>query len=58
MKQFSCGDVVPGCRREFSAPDQAGILDAVTEHAAEDHGLPHLSEELQSAVVEHTVTVD
>ena len=58
MKQFSCGDVVPGCQRVFSAPDQPGIMDAVAEHAAEDHGLPQLSDDLREAVVEHTVTVE
>jgi predicted small metal-binding protein len=57
VKQFSCGDVVPGCRRVFSAPDQQGIMNAVAEHAAEDHGVPQLSDDLRDAVVENTTDV-
>ena len=57
MKQFSCGDVVPGCQRVFSAPDQQGIMNAVAEHAAEDHGVPQLSDDLLDAVVENTSDV-
>ncbi|GAA0290682.1 DUF1059 domain-containing protein [Kineococcus aurantiacus] len=37
MKTFRCGDVVPGCTREFTAPDRQEILAQVAEHAREDH---------------------
>ncbi|RJK95965.1 DUF1059 domain-containing protein [Vallicoccus soli] len=39
MKQFACGDVVPGCARTFTAPDDDGVLAAVAVHARDDHGL-------------------
>ena len=39
MKQFACGDVVPGCRKTFTAPSDEGILGAVGAHALADHGL-------------------
>jgi len=50
MKQFSCGDVVPGCAAVFSAPDTEGILVKVTEHALRDHGLTSIPPELLGAV--------
>lgn len=39
MKQFACGDVVPSCRRTFTAPTDDDILAAVAGHARDDHGL-------------------
>jgi predicted small metal-binding protein len=39
MKSFACGDVVPGCGRAFTAPDENGILAQVAAHASADHGL-------------------
>jgi predicted small metal-binding protein len=48
MKQFSCGDVVPGCRRTFHGADDDAILTAVAAHAHDDHGLT----EIPAALVE------
>ena len=39
MKEFSCGDVVPGCTLSFSASGEAELLEAVAAHARADHGL-------------------
>ncbi|WP_337060786.1 DUF1059 domain-containing protein [Kineococcus sp. G2] len=39
MKAFRCGDVVPGCLREFLGQDQEAVLAQVGEHARRDHGL-------------------
>jgi len=50
MKSFACGDVVPGCTRSFTAPDEQGILAQVAAHAGADHGLTEVSPELVSAV--------
>lgn len=54
MKVFSCGDVVPGCGRTFSATDEDGILTQVAAHAARDHGLsdvpPALVEQVRSRI--------
>ena len=49
MKQFSCGDVVPGCGRTFRGTE-AEILHAVGEHARADHGLPSVPDELVAQV--------
>jgi predicted small metal-binding protein len=39
MKEFSCGDVVPGWTMSFSAASEAELLEAVAAHARGDHGL-------------------
>lgn len=53
MKSFSCGDVVPGCQRSFSAADETGILAAVAQHAQADHGLTSVPDELVQQVRAH-----
>jgi len=52
MKQFSCGDVIPGCCRTFQANDEQAILTAVAVHAAA-HGLHDLPEGLVEQVRSH-----
>ena len=39
MKQFACGDVVPGCDARFVYPTEEEVLGAVAAHAAQQHGL-------------------
>ena len=50
MKQFSCGDVVPGCSAQFQASDEAELLQQIARHAREDHGLTDLPADLVEAV--------
>jgi predicted small metal-binding protein len=57
MKQFSCGDVVPGCRRTFRGADDAAILTAVAAHAHDDHGLTEIPAALVDQVRQHIATV-
>lgn len=57
MKQFSCGDVVPGCGRRFSAADEAGRLAQVAEHARSDHALITLPVSVVQQVRECMVSV-
>lgn len=57
MKQFRCGDVVPGCRARFTADDEAGVLTQVAEHARRDHGMPAVPPELVARVRGAIVTV-
>jgi predicted small metal-binding protein len=46
MKEFSCGDVVPGCTAKFRAAGEAELLEAVAAHAHADHGLTTLPDSL------------
>lgn len=50
MKQFSCGDVVSGCTKVFTARDDTQILTQVGEHARADHGLVAIPDELVAQV--------
>ena len=57
MKQFSCGDVVPGCSRAFTGPTEQDILSAVALHAEVDHGMTEISAALVEQVRGHIVSV-
>lgn len=56
MKQFSCGDVVPGCGRRFQG-SEGQILSAVGAHARDEHGLTEIPASLVAAVRENMVPV-
>ncbi len=56
MKQFSCGDVVPGCGRVFRGSDGARFLDEVAEHARGDHGLSVADADLLELISAHSIT--
>ena len=49
MKQFACGDVVPGCTRSFRGSEDE-ILSAVAQHAQHDHGLTAVPDSLVAQV--------
>ena len=53
MKQFACGDVVPGCGATFVGADDDEILGLVAGHAHHDHGLAEVSDDLVAAVRSH-----
>jgi predicted small metal-binding protein len=57
MKQFSCGDVVPGCASSFQGRTDEDILSAVAEHAGADHGLIEVPPPLVEQVRAHIVSV-
>ena len=43
MKQFCCGDVVPGCSASFEAADEAALFGQIAVHARAAHGLSEIS---------------
>lgn len=53
MKEFSCGDVVPGCSAHFRG-SESEIMTAVAAHARADHGLidvpPALAAQVRTAL--------
>ncbi|NAZ84198.1 DUF1059 domain-containing protein [Kineococcus sp. R8] len=53
MKVFRCGDVVPGCERDFLGADRDDIVRQVAAHAALDHGLPSVDDDLARLVAEN-----
>lgn len=57
MKQFACGDVVPGCDHVFTGSTEDEILASVAVHAAEAHGLTTVPPEIVTQVRSHIVPV-
>lgn len=39
MKEYACGDVVPGCGAVFRVRSEVEMLAVCTVHAQQDHGL-------------------
>ena len=39
MKQFCCGDIVPGCKATFHGHDEESLFRQISAHASADHGL-------------------
>lgn len=58
MKEFSCGDVVPGCSASFSASSDEELLHHVAGHARDAHGIAEVSKELVEAVMKHVRVAD
>lgn len=57
MKQFACGDVVPGCDARFVCSTAAEVLVQVLRHAAEAHSLQTVPAHVLAAVRSHIVTI-
>lgn len=53
MKQFTCGDVVPGCDARWERPTEDEILAEVAEHARSAHGLDEVPPEVVDRVRSH-----
>jgi len=49
-KHIACNDVVAGCRFEASAPNENELLQKVTAHAAQEHGVKEVTPELAAQV--------
>ena len=46
MKQFNCGDVVLGCDWVAQSDDESELLESITEHAREAHGMDEVPPEV------------
>jgi predicted small metal-binding protein len=46
MKQFKCGDVVPGCRWETRSEDERELFAAIHAHARDAHGMDEVPPEV------------
>jgi predicted small metal-binding protein len=49
-KRIQCGAIVPGCTWTGSAPTEEALLQKVIDHAAETHGIKHVTPELAAQV--------
>ena len=50
MKQFRCGDVVPGCQWVTQSEDEQQLFDAIHSHAREAHGMDVVPPEVVDAI--------
>ena len=50
MKEFKCGDVVPGCDVVISGDTDDEVLEQVAVHAREEHGMDEVPPEVQDTV--------
>ncbi len=56
MKQFKCGDVVPGCQWVTRNEDEQQLLAAIHSHARDAHGMEEVPQEIVAAI--HAVITD
>ena len=56
MKEFRCGEVVPGCGTTFQGESEDEILGQVATHARDEHGMdevpPEVVDTIRAAIVE------
>ena len=56
MKQYRCGDVVPGCEWVTRSEDEEEMFEDIRVHAREAHGMdevpPEVEAEIQSVITE------
>ena len=57
MKQFACGDVVPGCDARFVCSDEEQLLAGVASHAAAIHGMTTVPDHIVDEVRRRIVTI-
>ncbi len=50
MKQFACGDVVPGCQARWVCSTEEEVLAEVARHAQVVHGIDEVPAELVAQV--------
>ena len=56
MKQFRCGDVVPGCQWVTRNDDEQDLFDEIHSHARDAHGMDVVPPEVVDAI--HAVITD
>jgi predicted small metal-binding protein len=56
MKQFRCGDVVPGCQWVTRSEDEAELFARIGAHARDEHGMdevpPEVVDEIHGVITE------
>jgi predicted small metal-binding protein len=50
MKQFKCGDVVPGCEWVTRSDDEEALFEEITVHARDAHGMDEVPPEVVVAI--------
>ena len=50
MKEFRCGELVPGCGAAFHSESEHEILQQVATHARDDHGMYEVPSEIVDTI--------
>ena len=50
MKEFKCGELVPGCETVIHGESDEEILEKTAVHAREEHGMDEVPPEVQDNV--------
>jgi len=50
MKQFKCGDVVPGCQWVTRSEDETELFEEIHVHARDAHGMDEVPPEVVDAI--------
>ena len=50
MKQFRCGDVVPGCQWVTRSEDETKLFAEINAHARDVHGMDEVPPEVMDAI--------
>jgi predicted small metal-binding protein len=57
VKEFACGKVVPGCAHVFQGESEDQILEQVSVHARDDHGMdevpPEVVDRIRARITDH-----
>jgi predicted small metal-binding protein len=51
MKEFRCGKLVPGCDARFEAESEDEILEHITAHARDEHGMDEVPPEVVDKIL-------
>ena len=56
MKEFRCGQIVPGCDARFQGETEDEILQEIAGHARDAHGMdvvpPEVEDQIRASIVE------
>ena len=51
MKEFSCGELVPGCEAAFQGESEDDVLQQVVAHARDEHGMDEVPPEIVDKIL-------
>jgi predicted small metal-binding protein len=56
MKEFRCGEIVPGCDAVFQSESEDELMQQIGAHARDEHGMdevpPEVDDQIRARIVE------
>jgi predicted small metal-binding protein len=50
MKEFRCGELVPGCGAQFQGESEEELFAHIAAHARDEHGMPEVPPEVEDKI--------